>query len=83
LWTAAVTGQVFNEVRIDFLKDGLFQYKYYELTLTNAQVTSITASPDALVEQLSISGDSATLKYYEQSADGTIRAPVAATVECK
>ena len=83
LWTAAVTGQVFNEVRIDIQKSGEKQAKFYELIVTNARVTSISSQPSALSETLTLVGTSAKLSYFQQKPDGTAGGTVSSTVTCK
>ena len=82
LWTAAVSGETFNEVRIDILRAGELAQKFYELTLTNARIVAINSSPAERIESLTISGNTATLKYFRQKADGSLDLPIEATVNC-
>jgi len=83
LWAATATGQIFPEIRIDILKAGGAQQRFYELTLTNAHVSAITSTPSAFTEQLTLIGTSATLRYFPQHADGSLGTPIASTVNCK
>ena len=70
LWAAAVTNQTFTEITIDILKTGGDQYRFYQLTLTNAMVQAITSAPSSLNEQLTLTGTAATLKFFPQLGDG-------------
>jgi len=83
LWAAAVTGQVFSEIRIDILKDGDIPLRFYTLTLTNASVVAITSSPNVLTDSLTLAGSSATLSYYPQKPDGSLGPAITSTVSCK
>lgn len=84
LWAAAVTGQVFPEVRIEIVHaTAENQQRFYELILGNAVVSSISSTPSALVEQLAMTGTTATLRYYPQSPSGELMAPVSSTITCK
>ena len=83
LWAAAVTGQVFTDVRIDILKTGVEPLRFYSLTITNASVVAITSNPNLLTETLTLVGTSATLSYYPQKPDGSIGPPVTSTITCK
>lgn len=83
LWGAAAIGQAFTEIRIDIVKAGLQPQRFYELTLTNAFVSAINSSPTSLTEQVSLTGSSATLRYFPQNPDGSVGTPIASTVACK
>jgi type VI secretion system Hcp family effector len=83
LWAAAVTGQIFNEIKIDILKNAREQLRFYELVLSNARISSITSAPSDLSEVVTFAGSSAKLSYYPQKADGTLDQPVTATAACR
>lgn len=83
LWAAAATGQIFAEIRIDIQRSGGDQQRFYELVLTNATIAAITSMPTSFTEQLTLSGASATLRYFPQNPDGSIATPVVSTVNCK
>jgi type VI protein secretion system component Hcp len=83
LWAAAVTGQTLPEVRVDILRAGDVPLRFYTLTLTNANVVSITSSPSTLTESLTLAGASATISYYPQRPDGSLGPPVTSTATCK
>ena len=83
LWAAAVSGTNVGDVRIEITRGGEDRQRFYELTLTNAFVTSLSATPNSLLEQLTLAGDSARLRYFPQKADGTLDAPIVATVKCR
>jgi type VI secretion system secreted protein Hcp len=83
IWGAAVTGQIFTEIRIDIIRTGGEQQRVYDVTLTNAVVTAITSKPTDLNEQVTLSGSAATLRFYPQNPDGSVGAPVTSSVSCK
>ena len=83
LWAAAVTGQTLPEVRVDILKAGEVPFRFYTLTLTNANVVSITSNPSTLTESVTLAGASATITYYLQKPDGSLGPPVTSTATCK
>ena len=83
LWAAAVTGQVFSEIKVEIQKAGEKGHKFYELTLFSARVASISSTPNEFVENLTITGASATLTYIPQKEDGTPDTPVTATASCR
>lgn len=83
LWAAAVSGQTFASIQIDIVRPGESASKHYELTLNNVVVSQINTQPLDLLETLTLKGTSATLKFFPQKADGTLDAPVTATVSCK
>jgi type VI secretion system secreted protein Hcp len=82
LWGAAVTGRVFDEIRIEVIRAGITPLKVYEVILTNATVTSITSTPTELSEHLTLVGSSATLRYYPQRPDGSVGPPVVSNITC-
>ena len=83
LWGAAVTAQTLPEVRVDILRMGEVPLRFYTLTLTNANVLSITSSPSTLTESLTLAGTSATITYYPQKPDGSLGTPVTSAATCK
>jgi type VI secretion system Hcp family effector len=83
LWAAAVTGQVFNEVRVDILRAAEKPLKFYELILYQASIANIASVPSDLAENLTIVGRSAKLSYFPQRPDGTLEAPIVATASCR
>ena len=84
LWAAAATGKIFPEIRIDILKTtGDNAPRFYELILTNATISAITSMPNSFAEQLTVTGTSATLRYFPQNPDGSITPPIESTVTCK
>jgi len=84
LWLAAVTGQVFAEIKIEALKAGADPIKFYELKLTNVQISSITTNGTgtAFIEDVVLSPQSATLSFFSQNPDGSTGPPVTVTVPC-
>jgi type VI secretion system Hcp family effector len=84
LWLAAVTGQVFGEIKIEAIKAGGEQFKFYELKLLNAQISSITTNVTgpSVVENVVISPQSATLSFFPQKGDGSAGPAVTVTVPC-
>ena len=84
LWLAAVTAQIFPEVRVEVIRSGEDQRRVYAITLANARVSSIaTAVSNTFVETLSLTAETATLTVFQQRPDGTEGPPVSATVSCK
>ena len=85
LWLAAVTGQRFDEIRLEFVKpgEGQAQVRFYELRISNARIAAIHSTPSSFVESLQIVGDAAALTYYPQSSTGTPLPAVTANVTCK
>ena len=84
LYLAAVTGQIFSEIKIEVLKAAAEPVKFYELKLTNAIISSITTSGNStsIAENVVISPQSATLSFFTQRADGSPGPPVTATIPC-
>ncbi len=84
LWAAAVTGQVFPEVRVEVFKPGETPFRLYEIKLGNASVSTISTSiAHGFAETLALVAETATLRVFTQKADGTTGPPVSATVSCK
>ncbi len=83
LWAAAVTGQVFQEVRIEVITARDLQ-KIYELKLTNVRVKSIsTATAGAFpLDSVVLSTATAVLTYTFIDSTGTSRGPTTATIDC-
>ena len=84
LWLAAVTHQVFSEIRIESIKAGGDRQRFYEIRLTNARVAAITTSEfgGPYFEDVTLSSDGATLSFFTQLADGSVGPPVTATIPC-
>jgi len=84
LWLAAVTHQVFSEIRIEAVKAGGERQRFYEIRLTNARVDAITTSAAGgpYYESVTLSSEGATLSFFPQNADGSIGSPVMATIPC-
>jgi type VI protein secretion system component Hcp len=90
LWLAAVTAQVFPEIRIDVVKGtgaggsgGEVTARVYEVRLSNAQITNlVTTGTQMFAETVSLKAASMTLTYYPQNPDGAPGAPVTATIPC-
>jgi type VI protein secretion system component Hcp len=90
LWLAAVTGQVFAEIRIEVVKGtgiggsgGEVSFKVYEVRLSNAQITSLlTAGTQMFAETVGLKAASMTLFYYPQNPDGTLGTPVTTSIPC-
>ena len=83
LWAAAVAAQNLGPVQIDIRKAGGDPFKFYEILLSNARVTSIVSTPDQFLERLTLTGDSVTVKFIAQSATGQPLPPVVTTVNCR
>jgi len=85
LWLAAVTGQVFNEVRIEVFRSAADPVKVFEVRLQNAIVASISDSSGGatLAESVAWTAQSITLSVFPQNPDGTTGTPVTATVPCQ
>lgn len=84
LWAAALGTPNLNSVQIDIRKSGGDQpFKFYEILLTNARITSILSTPDQLLERLTLTGDSVTVKFFPQSDTGAPLPAVSTTVTCK
>lgn len=84
LWAAAVSGQRFNQIRIDVVKGGLEAVKMYEIRLAGAHVVNITTSgDDNFTEAVTLGASSMTLTYYPQKADGSQGPGISETVSCK
>lgn len=83
LWAAAMTEQVFAEIRIDVVEIGLRTDVIYRIVLANAQVDAIsTALSEVGTENVTISGASATLTFFPQRADGSIGPGISETISC-
>jgi len=81
LWAAAVTGQLFTEIRIEVTRTD--QTKTYEIRLSNAQITSIvTAGTTTFAETVTITAAGMNLFFYPQNPDGSIGAPVTTSIAC-
>lgn len=84
LWLAAVTHQVFSEIRIESVKAGGERQRFYEIRLTNVRVDAITTSAygGPSYETVTLTSDGATLSFFPQRPDGSVGPPVTATIPC-
>jgi type VI secretion system secreted protein Hcp len=83
LWAAAITGQIFPQIKIEIARAGGDLQTYYEITLTGAFITSVTTTGyDVFAESLSLSAPTVTLSYRRQKPDGSLEPPVTATLQC-
>ena len=84
LYLAAVTGQIFPEIKIEVVKVGAAPLTFYQLKLTNAIISSITTSGNStsIVESVVISPQSAMLSFFPQNPDGAPGSPITATIPC-
>lgn len=86
LWMAAVTGNIFTEVRIEVVRGGEGQQKIYEIRLSNARVSSIsTANEEGAfpLESVVLAADRAVLTYIPiHPITGQPQAPVNANINC-
>lgn len=76
LWLAAVTGQVFREIQIDFAEvtDDRGVRLQYQIKLLNATITNISTSESSgsgIFERVTLGAGSVELLYYLQNPDGT------------
>jgi type VI protein secretion system component Hcp len=87
LWAAAVTGQVFAEIKIDVLKPGPARFRIYEAKLHNAQITRMATFSSyiqgQLFEDVTVSPETVTLTAFTQDPDGSPGEPVVATFPCR
>ena len=83
LWASAVGGQPLGPVQIDILKAGADPFKFYEILLANARVTSITTMADQFTERVTLTADTITIKFISQSPTGPPVPGVPTTVSCK
>lgn len=84
LWSAAVLGQVFNEVTIEVARvGGIAAQTFYIIELRNARITGIvTTGAMPFAETVTFKAQNITLTYYPQDRDGTLGAPVSKTISC-
>ncbi|MFN2387445.1 MAG: type VI secretion system tube protein Hcp [Thermoanaerobaculia bacterium] len=83
LWAAAMTDQVFAEVRIDVLQASGNRRRIYEIKLMNARITAIsTTGTSVYAEKFTLHGESAMLSFFPQRPDGSSDVPVTATFAC-
>lgn len=84
LWAAAVTGQVFPEIRVEVFKPGAAPFLLYEIKFGNARVSTIsTAVGYSTAENLTLVAETATLTVFTQKPDGTQGPSATATVSCQ
>lgn len=85
LWAAAAVRQLFPEIRIEVVKSGEFSGVVYDISLSNAKVTSTqtSGSSELPTESVSFSYDSITLTFNPQDAKGGIHPGTPQTIECK
>jgi type VI secretion system secreted protein Hcp len=86
LWAAAVTGNIFTEVRIEVTTKGVEgdNVKIYEIRLLSAQITSIsTVSEGTLpLEKVVLRAPTMILSYFPLSPSGIPQAPITSTIGC-
>jgi type VI secretion system secreted protein Hcp len=86
LWLAAVTGQMFGEIRIEAVKGGEIPFKFYEIRLQNARISSISTSGQKgdgiFVESLTLNSTNLILSFFTQNPDGTPGTPVTTNIPC-
>lgn len=83
LWTAAVTGQSFAEVRIEVTQSGEENRKIYEIQLRNVRITRIVTAGDTTVaENVGLAPATMVLLFFPQNPDGSIGAPVTTEIPC-
>jgi len=82
LFAAAATGQFFDEIRLESFKvGGKHPLPFYELTLSDAFVSSISVS--GLMETVTLTGGSATLRYVREDPKRGGGEETKSTVHCK
>ena len=83
LWAAAVTSQLFPEIRIEVWGGtGDRRVKIYEIRLGNARITGIvTSGEQAFAESITIKASDLNLSVFAQNQDGT-GSTVTNTVDC-
>ena len=83
LWAAAVNGQIFPEVKIEFVRTQS-AVRFYEIKLTNAFVASISTDSDVALPKESVVLKSAqvTITFWPQRADGSLGPPITSTFAC-
>jgi len=84
LFAAAASGQIFDEIRLESFKIASDRPQpFYELTLSDAYVASISVVPNELVETVTIMGNSATLRYLRADGKRGAGDETKVTVHCK
>lgn len=83
LFVAAVTGQNLGQVKIDLVASGESAETFYQILLTNARVVGIVSSPQQLVENVTMVGDSISLAFKPQSQSGGSLPAVEGSATCK
>jgi len=84
LWAAAVTSQLFPEIRIEVWGGSSeARAKIYEIRLGNAHLTGIvTSGEQTFAESVTISATSLNLSFFPQNRDGSAGTPVTTAVAC-
>jgi type VI secretion system Hcp family effector len=83
LWGAAVTGQVFGEIRIEVQRAGGDRVVFYQIKLQNAHVTSIsTIGNGGYVERVTLDAGTVALIFRAQKPDGSFGGNVVSTFSC-
>jgi len=86
LWAATVTGQTFRTIEIQVVQTAgvTTPYVFYDILLTNAQITSVSDSGtnELPVENISFKAAEVTLAFTPQSEDGSPGSPVTSTFSC-
>jgi type VI protein secretion system component Hcp len=83
LWTAAVTSQLFPEIRIEVWGGSDDRrVKIYEIRLGNARITGIVTSEEqTFAESVTIKATGLSLSFFAQNPDGT-SSTVTTSVDC-
>jgi type VI protein secretion system component Hcp len=83
LWAAAVTSQLFPEIRIEvWAGTGDRRVKIYEIRLGNARITgTVTSGEQTFAESITIKATDLNLSFFQQNDDGT-SSTVTNTVDC-
>jgi type VI secretion system Hcp family effector len=83
LWAAAVTAQLFNEIRLELIRVGADRPRVYDIRLLNAQIASITSTASySFSESLGLTAQTIQLSFYPQNPDGSLGAPIQSSVNC-
>jgi len=91
LWAATATGQIITSVELQAVKIGNgaaagAEFVFYDVLLTNAQITSISdggsTADGTPTENLSFQASNVTLTSTPQNADGTAGTPVTTSFPC-
>ncbi|MFZ1015240.1 MAG: type VI secretion system tube protein Hcp [Terracidiphilus sp.] len=86
LWAATVTGQTFSTVELQVLQATgvLTPQLFYDIMLTDAQITAVSDSSGSEfpTESVTFKAATVTLAFTPQNADGSPGTPVTTTFAC-